>query len=74
MDITDEMLQAAVRKATEAGIFRRHCSSAELEINMQIMQSILQAAFNLRDDTIRERAALPCLLMNGAATGAGKRH
>ncbi len=74
MDITDEMLEAAVRKATEAGVFRRHCNADERTLNMQIMQSILQAALALRDSGASESVALPRLLVKGPVTGARKRH
>jgi hypothetical protein len=74
MNITDEMLEAAVRKATEAGVFRRHCNADERTINIQIMQSILQAALALHDGDTSAPTALPRLLMKGPATGARKRH
>ena len=73
MDITDEMLQAAVRKATEAGIFRRNCNPVEWTINMQIMQTILQAALDARNGETDKPVVLPRLLMKDHPSHIRKR-
>jgi len=46
MQITELMLSAAIREAREAGLFHRHCSPSELEINKQVMHSVLNAALS----------------------------
>jgi hypothetical protein len=46
MEITEFMLDAAMRKATEAGLFFRHGTLYEIAINREIMRSILQAVAN----------------------------
>lgn len=43
MEITEAMIQAAIRKATEAGLFPRHSTPFDTAINREIMLSILQA-------------------------------
>lgn len=46
MQITPAMLEAAIRKATEAGLFPRRSSASELAANREIMYSILQAVLD----------------------------
>jgi len=46
MTVTEAMLDAALRKATEAGLFPRHCSADELAANREVMRGILFAAMN----------------------------
>lgn len=50
MKVTEAMLDAALRKATEAGLFPRHCSSYEMQVNREVMFGILSAA--MREATI----------------------
>jgi hypothetical protein len=46
MNVTDEMLQAAMRKAIEAGLLPRRACPQELEINQQLLLLVVQAALN----------------------------
>lgn len=55
MEVTIEMLQAAMRKATEAGLLPRNSSAADRANSMEIMRTILQAAL----DALPAPAALP---------------
>jgi hypothetical protein len=43
MDITESMLEAAMRKATEAGLFSRRCTSSDRANYREIMYSVLAA-------------------------------
>lgn len=45
MEITQEMVDAAVRKAIEAGILPRRSCPEDIETNVEIMLQILEAAF-----------------------------
>lgn len=45
MEITQEMLEAAVKKAIEAGILPRRSCPEDIETNVEIMLQILEAAF-----------------------------
>lgn len=49
MEITESMLQAAVRKATEAGLLSRRCTADEAERNRAVMRAILKAALELAE-------------------------
>jgi hypothetical protein len=44
MRITESILDAAIRRATEAGLFSRRSTSSEMQANREIMRSILDAA------------------------------
>lgn len=44
MDVTTEMVQAAMRKAAEAGLLPRHARNEEMLINQELMRIVLQAA------------------------------
>jgi len=44
MEITECMLDAALRKAIEAGLFSRRSSAHETQANREVMRSILLAA------------------------------
>jgi hypothetical protein len=44
MEITECMLDAALRKATEAGLFARRSSAHEVQANREVMRLILHAA------------------------------
>lgn len=46
MEINNEMLQAAIRKAVEAGLLPRHASPEEMRINRDLMRVVLQAAMD----------------------------
>jgi hypothetical protein len=50
MLITDQMLQAGVRKATELAILPRHSIPEDIATNQELMQEILQAALGSADD------------------------
>jgi hypothetical protein len=45
--IPDAVLDIAIRKATEAGLFPRHCSAAEHAANRQTTAAILTAALEI---------------------------
>ncbi|WP_151635594.1 hypothetical protein [Noviherbaspirillum aerium] len=45
MEITREMLEAAVKKAVEAGILPRRSCPEDIETNAEIMLQVLEAAF-----------------------------
>lgn len=47
MNITDEMLQAAIRKAIEAGLLPRNASRDNAEESKAIMRLIVQAALSV---------------------------
>ncbi len=47
MDITDEMLRAAVRKAVEAGLLPRNACRDEANESKEIMRLIVQAALSV---------------------------
>lgn len=66
MKVTDAMLDAALRKATEAGLFPRHCSSDEMQVNREVMYGILSAAMldatmDFLEGTLIETGAIPML-------------
>lgn len=44
MDITKDMLQAATRKAVEAGLLPRRVYAEDIATNAEIMRDILEAA------------------------------
>ena len=44
MDITKDMLQAATRKAVEAGLLPRRVYAEDIATNAEIMHDILEAA------------------------------
>lgn len=46
MDVTTEMLQAAMRKAAEAGLLPRHARNEEMLINQDLIRIVLQAALD----------------------------
>lgn len=51
------MLEIAIRKATEAGFFSRHCLLAEHQTNRRIMEAILLAALETGTGDSGERGA-----------------
>lgn len=44
MDVTNDMLQAAIKKAVEAGLLPRHASADEMRINRDLIRAVLEAA------------------------------
>jgi len=46
MDVTYEMLQAAMRKAAEAGLLPRHARSEDVRINQELVRAVVQAALD----------------------------
>ena len=46
MEITNVMLEAAIKRATEAGLFPRHASAFDMTINLEIMRTVLNAALD----------------------------
>jgi hypothetical protein len=46
MDISERMLNAALQKATDAGLFPRRCNAYEQAANREIIRSILRAAMD----------------------------
>jgi hypothetical protein len=46
MQITDQMIQQAVKRATELGILPRKDVADDIATNNEIMEEILQAAIN----------------------------
>ncbi|RJF98986.1 hypothetical protein [Noviherbaspirillum saxi] len=44
MNITMQMIDAAVKKATEAGLLPRHARQEDLHINQELMRIVLQSA------------------------------
>ncbi|HJV88602.1 MAG TPA: hypothetical protein VJ698_24265 [Noviherbaspirillum sp.] len=54
MEITDAMLDAAVRKAVEAGLFARHGTSHDLANNREIMRSVLEASMQVAISEVPE--------------------
>lgn len=64
--VTEAMLDAALRKATEAGLFPRHCSTSEMQANREVMYGILTAAMSeaaedFMEGTLVESRATPLL-------------
>lgn len=45
MEISQEMVDAAVKKAIEAGILPRRSCPEDIETNVEIMLQVLEAAF-----------------------------
>lgn len=50
MKITTEMIDAAMKKATEAGLLPRHARHEEVSINRELMRMVLTAALESRHD------------------------
>lgn len=44
--ISEAVLDAAIQKAVEAGVFPRRCSEFDAAINREVMNAILDAAFH----------------------------
>lgn len=62
MEVTTEMLCAALKKATEAGLLPRNSTAAELADSMEVMHTILQAALDTVSDAEAKPPAMPPLL------------
>jgi hypothetical protein len=46
MKITNEMLEAAMKKAVEAGLLPRHSRREDISINQELIRIVLQAALD----------------------------
>lgn len=46
MNVTEEMLQAAIKKAIEAGLLPRRACHEDAQINKELMRLVVQAALN----------------------------
>lgn len=57
MKITTEMIDAAMRKATEAGLLPRHACREDVSINRELIRMVLLAA--LESDRKSGKAAVP---------------
>jgi hypothetical protein len=66
MEINQEMLDAAVRKAIEAGILPRRSCPEDIETNAEIMLQVLEAAF--------EHLPFPLAAEQVAYVPSGMRH
>ncbi|MGH8807733.1 MAG: hypothetical protein ACREX0_07640 [Noviherbaspirillum sp.] len=55
MNVTTEMLQAATKKAIEAGLLPRHARADELVVNQELLRLVLQAALNTVSDEADRR-------------------
>jgi len=44
MEVSNDMMQAAMKKAVEAGLLPRHASREEARINLDLIRIVLQAA------------------------------
>lgn len=53
MDVSDDMLQAAMKKAVEAGLLPRHASHEETRINRDLIRVVLQAGVDAAARTRR---------------------
>jgi hypothetical protein len=51
-----DILDIAMRKATEAGLFPRHCSPVDYQMNRQVMETILLAALETSAGDCLERS------------------
>jgi hypothetical protein len=49
MQITDAMIEAGIRKATESGLLAAHPSHAEGAFNRAVMRAIIEAAIHESD-------------------------
>jgi hypothetical protein len=59
MDVTYEMLQAAMRKAAEAGLLPRHARSEDARINQELVRAVVQAALDASPGRSASQAAQP---------------
>lgn len=53
MNVTDEMLDVAMKKAVEAGLLPRHACREDLSVNQELIRHVLQAAL----DTVANEAS-----------------
>ena len=51
MNVTEEMLEAAMKKAVEAGLLPRHACRDDLAVNQELVRYILQAALDTVSNT-----------------------
>lgn len=47
MKVTNEMIEAAMKKATEAGLLPRHACKEEVSINRELIRIVVQAALDV---------------------------
>lgn len=57
MKVTTEMIDAAMRKATEAGLLPRHARREDVSINRELIRMVLTAA--LEGERNQGKTALP---------------
>jgi hypothetical protein len=53
MNVTEEMLDVAMKKAVEAGLLPRHACREDLSVNQELIRHVLQAAL----DTLASEAS-----------------
>lgn len=58
MNLSDEMLETAMKKAVEAGLLPRHASSEDRYMHRELMRFILQAALERANPV---SAAMRCM-------------
>lgn len=58
MQITESILDTAIRKATEAGLFSRRGTLREMQANREIMRSILEAVADAADAGMPEERSM----------------
>jgi hypothetical protein len=59
VEISEATLDAAIRKATEAGLFARRRTAAEMAADRELMRGILSAAFEAADQEFMETWPMP---------------
>lgn len=59
LDVTPEMIDAAMRKATEGGLLPRHACRDERAVYRDIICLVLKAALETVDDSKERRRVLP---------------
>ncbi len=57
MNVTDDMLQAAIRKAIEAGLLPRRSCREEADVNRELIRLVVMAALRPLSPASEERLA-----------------
>ncbi|MFC7513885.1 hypothetical protein ACFQUU_02595 [Herbaspirillum sp. GCM10030257] len=57
MKVTTQMIDAAMKKATEAGLFPRHARQEDVLINQELIRIVLQSALEAAPVTVTVLAA-----------------
>ncbi|HJV87571.1 MAG TPA: hypothetical protein VJ698_19030 [Noviherbaspirillum sp.] len=57
MNVTDEMLQAAIKKAIEAGLLPRRPCREEAEVNRELIRLVVMAALRPSPPALEESPA-----------------